>query len=104
MLVSEVELLTVTEAASILHVSPKQVRRLIDKGEFPIVPLGTSGKGDRIDRADLVRYIHQIKRVKGVACQSIAAKVVPIGGYMSKSGISPSGDLRKLKTSAKRKK
>jgi excisionase family DNA binding protein len=51
-------LLTVNEAAQLLGVSTKQVRRLIAQGELPALQLGGPGSAMRIDRDELVRWLY----------------------------------------------
>ena len=55
-------LLRIKEAAVILACSPKQVRKIIDRGEIPVVRLGKTARSDRIDEPDLYEYIHNTKQ------------------------------------------
>lgn len=65
-------LLTIREAADILSVSAKFVRRdLIDTGLMRVVTLGSSTKADRIHPSDLKEFIEK-KRV--IKCSTSAGK------------------------------
>lgn len=50
----ELECLPVSEAATLLHVVPKTIYRLVDRGELPAVRVGRSV---RIMRSDLIAYL-----------------------------------------------
>jgi excisionase family DNA binding protein len=50
-------LLTMRDAAERLQISTKTLRRIISRGELPVVRLGTNGKSDRIDEVALTNYI-----------------------------------------------
>ena len=54
-------LLKIKEAAVLLAICPKQLRWLIAEGKLPVIPLGTSGRGDRIDEADIQVFIDENK-------------------------------------------
>lgn len=72
-------LLTHSEASTKLAISDRQLKRLIDDGLLPVVSLGSSRKGDRIDERDLEQFIHRRKINR--SCQSSVsktAKVLPI--------------------------
>src|SRR5438552_14462646 len=50
---AEVALLTTREAAELLHVHPRTVQRLVERGELAAVHLGAAVRFDRADLADL---------------------------------------------------
>lgn len=52
-------LLTTREAAGLLHVHPRTVQRLVERGELAAVHLGTAV---RFDPSDVTRLIGQLKR------------------------------------------
>ena len=56
----ETHLLTDSEAAEILRLTPRQVARLARRGELPSVEL--PGKEVRFDPADLRRWVESHKR------------------------------------------
>jgi excisionase family DNA binding protein len=53
----EVVLLTLAQAAERLSVSTKTLRRIIERGDLPVVRLGPDGKSDRVEKGDLDNYI-----------------------------------------------
>jgi len=52
-----IDLITVKEAAAILRVSKPQVYLLCEKKLIPHLRLGGAGKGIRIDRQELIKWI-----------------------------------------------
>jgi excisionase family DNA binding protein len=56
------DLLTLREVAAILHLSVRQVRRLIALGKIPAVRLGDPGASVRVDRAELERWLYDSPR------------------------------------------
>lgn len=58
---SRPQLLTVAEAARVLNVTPRLIRRLIKTGDLPAISLAPSAKATgiryRIRRKDLARYL-----------------------------------------------
>jgi len=52
-----IDLITVKEAAAILHVSKPQVYLLCKKKEIPHLRLGGAGKSIRIDRQELIKWL-----------------------------------------------
>lgn len=67
-------LLTVAEAAEILAVSPKHLRReFIETGILAVIRLGKGAKGDRIDPADIDSLV-RLRTVRGVICNTDAVK------------------------------
>jgi excisionase family DNA binding protein len=52
-------LLTVADAARLLGVSTKQVRRLIARGELPALRLGGPGSAIRIDPDELRQWLYE---------------------------------------------
>jgi excisionase family DNA binding protein len=70
---AEVALLTTREAAELLHVHPRTVQRLVERGELAAVHVGAAV---RFDRADLVDLTARFKsRVAGPP--SARAEVTP---------------------------
>ncbi|MBI2798927.1 MAG: helix-turn-helix domain-containing protein [Gammaproteobacteria bacterium] len=49
-------LLTVKQAALELAISSKQLRRHIDAGALPVIRLGRTARGDRVDPVDLNKF------------------------------------------------
>jgi excisionase family DNA binding protein len=80
-------LITIREAAMSLAISPKQVRRLIEQGEIPVIPCGKGAKGERIDPDDIETYKRRKKVLRNSQC-SISGKVVPIGKSASSGSVS----------------
>lgn len=85
-------LITVAEAAKSLAISPKQVRRLIDSGEIPVIPCGKGAKGDRIDPDDIETYKRRKKRTKGQET-CLSTNVAVFGGSRSRSAASELDNL-----------
>jgi excisionase family DNA binding protein len=50
---AEVALLTTREAAALLHVHPRTVQRLVERGELAAVHVGAAVRFDRVDLVDL---------------------------------------------------
>jgi excisionase family DNA binding protein len=61
-------LLTIAQAAEMLAVSPKTLRRIIDRGEIKIVALGETARGDRIHPDDLKQYLDRMRRARPKTC------------------------------------
>jgi excisionase family DNA binding protein len=74
-------LLTTQEAAELLHVHPRTVQRLVERGELIAVHLGAAVRFDRADLADLT------SRLKGRAAgpPSARTEVTPARGRSSVS-------------------
>jgi excisionase family DNA binding protein len=51
-------LLTVKEAATILRLHPKSVRRMIRDGRLPASRLGPPGTAVRVDERDLTEFLY----------------------------------------------
>jgi hypothetical protein len=97
-------LLTMAQAAEMLAISPKHLRReFVNKGILRVVQLGISGKGDRI-RADAIDALIQSREV--TRCPFI--KEARFGGTSSKpegkryaNPLGPPASARPRKSSAK---
>lgn len=84
-------LLTTAEAAAILRISPRSVRRLVDAGLLKTVRCGTSARSDRVHPDDLQDYINTARGLRGIACQSDAGATS--GGSTSRSAVNALDDL-----------
>jgi excisionase family DNA binding protein len=73
---AEVALLTTREAAKLLHVHPRTVQRLVERGELAAVHVGAAV---RFDRADLVDLTARLKS-RAAAPPSARAEVTPARG------------------------
>jgi excisionase family DNA binding protein len=51
-------LLSIRETSELLGVTERQVRRLISRGDLPAVQLGGKGAAVRIDRDEIVAWLH----------------------------------------------
>lgn len=69
-------LLTYDQAAEVLGVSPRTVRRMVDRGQLPVVNL--SARCHRIDPDDIDRMIQANKQVRENECRT-AGKTAPTG-------------------------
>jgi excisionase family DNA binding protein len=73
-------LLTTQEAADLLHVHPRTVQRLVERGELEVVHLGAAARFDPADVADLTSRLKQRAAAKassyvGVVRPSRAVRV-----------------------------
>jgi excisionase family DNA binding protein len=73
----ESALLTTSEAADLLHVHPRTVQRLVERGEFAAVHLGTAV---RFDRVDLTGLVARVKRRAAAEAAPVDAAVRARGG------------------------
>jgi excisionase family DNA binding protein len=69
-------LLTTGEAAELLHVHPRTVQRLVERGELAVVHLGAAVRFDRNDLADLTGRLKE--RTAGPS--SVRTEVTPAKG------------------------
>jgi excisionase family DNA binding protein len=76
-------LLTVAQAAEMLAVCRKTLRRAIDRGELPVVRLGETARADRIHPNDLENYINKLRRARPTCPSSV---VVPLGQWVQAAG------------------
>jgi excisionase family DNA binding protein len=67
---SVLKLLTIAEAAEILSASKSLIYQLVERGELPYVPVGTS-KAYRIDLRDLEQFINHRKQRREGGNESI---------------------------------
>lgn len=65
--IPQAQLLTYAEAANLLHVSSRTLRRKIEAGELPTVSCG--GRIVRIRRSAVERYLKTLEAHDGVSCQ-----------------------------------
>ena len=66
-------LLKISEVATMLRVSAKHVRRLVNSGEIVIVRMGEDSRADRIEQKELDRFINRRRTNRsllGEPCQS----------------------------------
>ena len=84
---AEVALLTTREAAELLHVHPRTVQRLVERGELAAVHVGAAV---RFDRADLVDLTARFKR-RPAGPPSARAEVKP---NRARAGVSFAERLR----------
>lgn len=100
-------LLTKREAAEQLSISTRQVNRLIQTGRLPVVRLGISSRGDRIDSADVVALIQESRHRKAQSiCRSV--NVAAIHGKSASASVDSElrkryGDPGKMRGALKRK-
>jgi excisionase family DNA binding protein len=66
-------LLTTREAADLLHVHPRTVQRLVERGELAAVHVGTAVRFDRTDLADLTARL----KSRAVGAATARAEVTP---------------------------
>lgn len=59
------DLLTIKEVARRWSCSTRNVRRIIGRGELPVIATGDSPKGDRIDPADVDAFEKRKKTIRG---------------------------------------
>lgn len=64
-------LLTTQEAADILHVHPRTVQRLVERGELQVVHLGAAVRFDPTDVADLTSRLKQRAAGKTTSCADV---------------------------------
>jgi len=68
-------LLTTREAAEVLHVHPRTVQRLVERGELSVVRLGSAVRFDPFDLGGLIaRLKRQRKRPEAQVADSVRAR------------------------------